>query len=111
MSSPEIKVGDTLWLYEPYRNDTAKRWHEHVVTKITSQSYIVGEGFTETKVRKSDMTWLRQPGMRNRAFTAQGKAEHAWIEANRHRIAEAVRFAPFGLLKQIDDILSKGRSK
>ena len=115
---PAIAVGTTLYVFDHNRRkwDAERRiiYREHfeprVVVGETRQSWLIGEGWRQSKVNKKTMLIANPPMGFLRAYTAAGMEEDVWAHDNRYRIVRAVESADVATLRAVDAILTSRRA-
>lgn len=111
---PDLKVGDSLWVYDRYRPVYDKtgqvvhqRWSRLSITGETRTSWLLGEAH-RLIVAKTDLHIRGEEGRYGvTAFTESEKDDALWISENRARILEKVQRAGAPLLRRIDEAIDE----
>lgn len=91
-----IKIGDTLYRHDRYRNKHDQRWIPVVICGETKQSWLYapfGEA-NETRCRINKKTMLGAAdfrGSKDRYYTQQGMADHSFCAAWARPVGQAVQ--------------------
>jgi hypothetical protein len=83
-------VGDTLWLRSTIRRSEGE-WMSKVIRDETKGLWIVGEGYTESRINKKTMvTAADRQGYRERWFTTEARDAYIFCEKYARAIGTAV---------------------
>jgi hypothetical protein len=118
MSKPNLKIGDSVWIFDENRRVYSKdgggwsnpiwreHWREHFVIGETSRSWLVG--LTKDSKPTSGSVIKIQKASHYNAKIAYSQAEideHDWARSNRYYIAQRVEWSSPATLRKIAELI------